>query len=427
MSAEAAPRTARKRKNRWAAVALVAVAVLVAAVALSALLKPEAAPGDGMQTEIVSRQELVESASADGSMQLVEPINVYPAASGTVTHVYVKVGDLVRVGDRLFSIDGADLADQLAQATAQLRSAEQAQANAAQLLAQAELTSLQARQRLTGLESIPATTTAASEQLTVAREQVDVARKGVATAKAGVAASAASAASAQRAHDKAAAKAGALDVIAPADGTVISLGVDEGSSVSSASSGVSTSGSAAAASVASASSAGAAPVVIADTGNLKATIAVNEADLWTLAVGQSARLTFDAMPDIETTGTVSWIAPTGTSAQGVVTYAVDITLSARNDALHPEMTVNADITTATVADALVAPRATIKVDGSTNFVDVLAADGTTRRVLVTLGITTDTLAQILSGVDEGDIVVVGDAPEEGSDSILSPPPGMGGR
>jgi multidrug efflux pump subunit AcrA (membrane-fusion protein) len=136
-------------------------------------------------------------------------------------------------------------------------------------------------------------------------------------------------------------------------------------------------------------------------------VSINEADLVSVKVGQTAAVTFDALTGVTTTGTISAIAPTGTNSSGVITYYVDLTLANVDPLLRPTMSCTAEIVTDVRTDTLAVPSSAVHTDSSTQtkYVVVQAADGSTKDVAVTTGKVVGTQTEILTGVTEGQVVV----------------------
>lgn len=411
MSAEAAPRTAARKRTKRLVVGIGSAMLVVAVVA--GVLIAQQSPDDStseLTTAECTETSLTVTVAQDGALRPIETTDVYPAASGTVTSVSVKAGDTVKAGDELFTIDGASLQAQVLQAEAGLRQSQQAKASALAQLEQAELQLAQAQQQLSAIKSLPATQTT-DAALSNARKQVEVANASLSAANAALSSAKASVASAEASLALAQRTSAATTVYAPVDGVITSLAVAKGATVSSGASGASLGGSGA-------------PVVIANIRALQVTIEVNQVEISQVATGQPATITFDAVRDLSLDGEVTWIAPMGTSSMGVVTYTVEITLAGQDERLRPDMTASVNIVTSTIDSALVVPSSAVKVDGSQRYVDVLNADGTTVRTNVTVGATAASMTEIVSGLAEGATVVIGSIEE---DSGMSSFPGMSGN
>lgn len=453
MNAEAAPRTAKKKRARWMLIALGAVVVVALGVALPLLTGARGGAVAPVPTTTAEPGELVVSVSADGRTEAAETHDVYPGVSGTIQTVEVQVGDIVEAGQTLFVVDDADLQAGVRQANAQLLQANQQVAQAKQQVAQADqqlqqagLQRSRAENNLAALESQTGTMTATPAQIDAAKGEADIARAGVKTAKAGVTSANAALSSAEVARgnaERSLAEATAdLDkvvVVAPASGVVTAVSIAEGGSVSTgggtgaASSGAGSAGASALQGTAmTASSTGSsAPVTISRVSSLVVVVAVNEVDIADIAIGQDALVTFDAVSDTEIAGTVSWVSPNATTTGSVRTYDVKLELDEQNDGLRPGMTATASIVTTTVADALLIPKTAVRVDGTAKFVTVVSRDGAQEKRTITTGRSDDVNVQVLTGLEEGEAVTTSfTTPEEESGGGFmppTPPAGMGGN
>jgi HlyD family secretion protein len=152
-------------------------------------------------------------------------------------------------------------------------------------------------------------------------------------------------------------------------------------------------------------------------------ITLNEIDAAKVKVGQKATLTFDALPDLNLTGKVTEIDTVGTVSQGVTSYGVKIVLDSDDERIKPGMSVNAEIIVDVKPDVLTLPNSAIKSEGNLHYVQLIDAPKEIKDKLkigraillpkevkiknqpVEIGVSNDTLTEILSGVSEGDIVI----------------------
>ena len=150
-----------------------------------------------------------------------------------------------------------------------------------------------------------------------------------------------------------------------------------------------------------------------------AEISFNEIDAARVVVGQAAVLSFDAVEDLEITGEIVEVDTVGTVTQGVVTYGVKIAFETQDERIRSGMSVSASITTDVRYDALAVPNSAVKMENNEAYVEIFDANswrtvngqeivigGTPRRIPVQIGISNDTTTEILSGISEGDRVVV---------------------
>ncbi len=133
---------------------------------------------------------------------------------------------------------------------------------------------------------------------------------------------------------------------------------------------------------------------------------LSENDVAKAQLGQPVALTIDALKDWQAAGTVSYIAPSSETSNGVVTYAVRVSFPDRDDRVKVGMTANLVITTAKKDNVLVVPSTALLPKGAGHAVQVVSADGkTTSEVDVQTGLSDGTNTEITSGLNAGDKVV----------------------
>lgn len=158
-------------------------------------------------------------------------------------------------------------------------------------------------------------------------------------------------------------------------------------------------------------------------GEMTLEITVDELDIGSLSLGQTAGLTVNALTGRHFTATVTEIANSGTSDGGNSKFTVELTLERAADML-PGMNATASITLDTAADVLTVPVAALYDEGGktvvyTSFDEEAGTLG--NPVEVTVGVSDGENAQILAGLEEGavcwyeyyDTLYISDAPETG--------------
>jgi membrane fusion protein, macrolide-specific efflux system len=147
--------------------------------------------------------------------------------------------------------------------------------------------------------------------------------------------------------------------------------------------------------------------IVLDAGGLQASVTIAETDLPKVKVGQAASVTVGAV-DTTTTGKVLSIAPTATGGNSsVVTYAVVVSLGSLPADTRAGMTASVSLTVAKATNVLAVPAIAL-VSGTDGYsVQVMAANGSVSTEAVEVGLVTSTLAQITSGLTEGQRVVIG--------------------
>jgi len=134
------------------------------------------------------------------------------------------------------------------------------------------------------------------------------------------------------------------------------------------------------------------------------TINVSEIDIPNIKIGNHATVTLDAFPDKTFTGKVMSIDTNGTTSSGVTTYPTVILLDTESAAILPNMAASANIITATKSDVLLVPSSAVSTQNGASVVQVMK-NGKPTQVQVTTGLSSDTQTEIVSGVSEGDTVV----------------------
>jgi len=147
-------------------------------------------------------------------------------------------------------------------------------------------------------------------------------------------------------------------------------------------------------------------MVLDNIDEFQVVMAYTETDASSIAPGQKVRLTFDAVPDLELTGSVLSVSPTATAISGVISYYVTVVLPSGDPRLKSGMTAQAEVLTKEIPGVLAVPSAAVRTQNGTSVVTVLDPNGTERTVTVQTGATGDGKTQILSGVTEGQQVVL---------------------
>jgi HlyD family secretion protein len=151
-----------------------------------------------------------------------------------------------------------------------------------------------------------------------------------------------------------------------------------------------------------------------------ATVTLSEVDVAKISLGDKATLTFNAIPNLTIAGQVVEIDSVGTVSQGVVNYNVQISFDATNDGgVKPGMSVNADIITDMKQNVLMVPNSAIKTVSGVSYVQTFATplvaalpgvQGSPSTIapisqVVATGISNATSTEIVSGLNDGDIIV----------------------
>lgn len=305
----------------------------------------------------------------------------YDVAVANLTLTEIDANDLaVRSAEAQLAQAQASLAALTEKNTAQIAAAEaqvaQAKANLANLTAGNPVQIASARSQLAQAQANLAKLLdgASEEQIATAQAQVEQARISLEDAQANLA---------------------DATLVAPFDGTVTQVYVAAGERA-------------------------AGPAVdLVDADRLQVVLTVDEIDIGRIVVGQSAVVTLEAWPDQELIAEVVSIAPKAQTVAGIVTFEVRLSLEAGNLSARVGMTANADLVTAQRKNVLLVPNRAITVDRQANkyYVNLVRGE-TIEKVEVVIGLRDSSYTEIVSGLQDGDRVSIG----ENSSSLI---PGSG--
>jgi len=160
-----------------------------------------------------------------------------------------------------------------------------------------------------------------------------------------------------------------------------------------------------------------AAVHLVDSSRMELTVRLDEIDTPGVQVGQKALIEFDAVPDLTLEGEVISIAPLPLVEAGVVLYNVRISFEVPPEVgLRAGMSATADIVLRDEVNVLLVPDRAVDYDTSGNpFVRVVTATGEngatdiTERAVV-IGISDGFQTEIMSGLEEGEVVAIDDVP-----------------
>ncbi len=151
--------------------------------------------------------------------------------------------------------------------------------------------------------------------------------------------------------------------------------------------------------------------VLADLSSFHIDVGVDENSIGALVNEQPVLITIDALPDQTLTGRVDRIAPTATNIGGIVSYKVVIALDPAQATVRGGLSANVEIVTQTREGVLLVPNWTIRLDRATGkaYVNVRRGDGADTKieeVEITTGLRNANESEVVSGVKEGDELVV---------------------
>jgi HlyD family secretion protein len=146
-------------------------------------------------------------------------------------------------------------------------------------------------------------------------------------------------------------------------------------------------------------------IVFNNVDSFEAVVPFEESDAVRVAPNQRVDVRFDAIPDLTLPGNVVAVSPSASALSGVISYYVTVGISQSDPRLRNGLTAQASVVTDELRDVLAVPNAAIHRQGGRTQVTVQRFDGQ-RVVDITPGVVGDTYTQVLSGLSEGDEVVL---------------------
>ena len=193
------------------------------------------------------------------------------------------------------------------------------------------------------------------------------------------------------------------DLTSPINGTIVSVGISVGDTVSANSS--------------------TAVIVIIGTESYEVTGTLSSSQVSSVKVGDTADVEVDGVNGA-IDGTISQVGPVQSSSGGY-TYPVVAALPSTASGLFTGSTANVDIATGSVADTIAVPTSAVQSLGTRSYVETLT-DGTLTRKVIKVGMIGDTYTQVLSGLTPGESVVLADYAEPVPSSNTATLGGAGG-
>ncbi len=190
---------------------------------------------------------------------------------------------------------------------------------------------------------------------------------------------------AQQSLDQAQKQLNEATATAPFDGIVSKVGAEEGEFISALN----------------------AIVTLVDTSGLELVVDVDEMDIPSVMVGQEVEISVDAIPDSKFAGKVATIHPVPTTAGGVVLYQVKIVFQNPPESnLRVGMSASADMIIGKRTNILLVPNRAVSYDNQGKPVVKVLANGQTQTRSVVTGISDDLQTEIVSGLAEGETIVI---------------------
>ncbi|WP_346352884.1 efflux RND transporter periplasmic adaptor subunit [Azotosporobacter soli] len=351
----------REKIWRWAA-ALLCVGALTAGGFFYYQSKNNAASVE-TKTTAVSRADIQATVAATGTIAALNSVEISSRVTGLIRELKVQENERVKAGQVVVVLDDSTLRAQIAQYQAQLD-------NYAAIYERSKKLS------------------AAGAQ---AAQQLETDRTNYLVAKAN--------------YDNFALQLDYYIITSPLDGVVVGKPTPAGQTVAQ---GIST------------------PQVImtiADMSKMQIKVSVDETDIGKVKVGQSVSFTVDSYSDRTFQGRVSSISKEATTTSNVVYYKVYVDVDAADDLLYPGMTARATIQINERKAVLTVPLTAIKDVKGKRCVQVMQ-DGKIETVEIKTGLSDDEKTEVISGLQEGDQIVLPTSKTKTSNNQMQGPPPM---
>jgi RND family efflux transporter MFP subunit len=340
------------------------ICVVVIGIVLGIVLTRGTSPESTLTTVNVTRGDIVKTVLVDGSLVMPDKAYLSFGATGTVEEVLVDEGNNVTKDQVLARLDAPSLESSIEMAELQVEIAKEG-VKAAR--AQYEIAK----------ENLDNGVLGVSED--VLELQLDAAKASWETAKLNLEIAELSLESAELNLEKAV-------IVAPFDGVVAGISITEGKEISAATL--------------------ATPAIsLVDTSKIEMRGFIDEIDIAKVQIGQEVNIILDALPDEEVKGSVVFISPVGTIIAGVVSYDTTIALKNPVAELRDGMSATAEVIIERHDDVLSIPNRYIR--GTTeNPMVVLLVDEQEEEREITLGLTDGINTEVLSGLEEGEKVIL---------------------
>jgi HlyD family secretion protein len=395
----------RKSKRFWIwLIAAGVLVVLVLGLGLAHLVKGSTI--DPNKLAKVTRGDVARSVVATGKIQPITKVEVKSKASGIVEKLYVDINYVVHKGQPLAQLDQQEI---LAQVNAQKAQLAGAEANVSTYEANIEQDKVNAaapdlpmyratldrnlQMQKEGIVSRQTLDDANKDYLAaLTRRDSSKAQIGVDTAK--LKQARAQVQQSQASLRQLEEQLGYTTIVAPMDGVILSRDVEIGAAVSSI-------------------------LVLGSTATLVMTEGdinqvyvqgkVDEADIAHVYMSQPARIKVESFRDRIFQGKVTKIAPLGVEKDNVTTFEVRVSIDNPGGELKANMTANAEILLDEHKRVLTVPENAVMYDGQKNasveVPDKKQKEGK-RKVSIKVGLSNGSVTEILSGLKEGEQVVL---------------------
>ncbi|MDQ6631115.1 MAG: efflux RND transporter periplasmic adaptor subunit [Verrucomicrobiota bacterium] len=297
--------------------------------------------------------------AAAGDIGPADQVSVRPEVNGKIALLPVDIGDKVKKGDLLFTLDDTDLQTE--------RSSRMTEIEGAKLQVEKAKRNFERAQRLFTDKLI------SQEVFDDSKTEFELAKNALERAD-----------KALRQVDDHLSK---TKIVAPFDCTILTRPVSVGQAVSGS----------------GGFNSGTEVMSIANLNEMIITAHINQVDVVRVNSGQQVEIQVDSVPGLKMKGSVDRIAPQATLKNGIKGFAAQITIKKIDPRVRPGMTANLSIPIASAKDVLAIPLAAIFTEQGERYAYVKKQNSFDRRP-IQIGVTDDSFGEVTDGLLAGDIV-----------------------
>ncbi|MGB0420664.1 MAG: efflux RND transporter periplasmic adaptor subunit [Limisphaerales bacterium] len=357
------------------------IAIIAVLIAGFVYLKSNPSPDEGGANSLDNRETTAQVETKDiefvvtvaGEITPAEQVSVRPEVNGLISQLPVDVGDQVKKNDLLFSLDDKNIRIEIEQKETQIEAAKLQLDKARRNF---ERDKKLFEESLVSKEAYENTQT----EFSLAQNSIERAQKDL---------------------DLAMERLEKTQILAPFDCTILTRPVSSGQAVSGS----------------GGFNSGTEVLTIADLTRMIINAHVNQADVSRLSVGLNVDIQVEAIPGLIVKGQVERIAPQATIVNGIKGFAARILLTEIDSRIQPGMTANIKIPVQSAAGVMAVPLGAVFTEYNESlkkqerYVYVQQQNRFERR-LIQIGVADYFFAEVLSGLNAGEIVSLEQPPAE---------------
>lgn len=151
-------------------------------------------------------------------------------------------------------------------------------------------------------------------------------------------------------------------------------------------------------------------VVLSGVDTLQAVLPFEETDAARIKPGQTVEMSLDALPDLVVRGKVISVAPSATPISGIVSYYATVSVDNREPRMRDGQTARGTVLVEERRDVVTVPNRAVRQQGDASTVVVVDPNGSQRTASFDPGVVGPDRTEVLSGLTEGQRVVVTTGP-----------------